>query len=200
MAGTSLTAVWHGPCLKKRTALILLVSIWLRIIWTRKRINTVRHQNIVFHGLLKHIPWSMLDRLVDQYNADWDGRVVKSRAHLIAMLYAQFCGARSLREIETNLQSHAGKLYHLGGSTISRSALSTANASRPAEVFAGLLSALMAQLQAGYRRKIGDCVRLIDSTSVPLSGLSGDSATLSAGGFRAQTAIVVWSDSAATPV
>src|SRR5712672_1846562 len=180
MAGTSLTAVWHGPCLKKRTALILLVSIWLRIIWTRKRINTVRHQNIVFHGLLKHIPWSMLDRLVDQYNADWDGRVVKTRAHLIAMLYAQFCGARSLREIETNLQSHAGKLYHLGGSTISRSALSTANASRPVEVFAGLLSALMAQLQAGYRRKIGDCVRLIDSTSLQLSGLSGDWATFSA--------------------
>jgi hypothetical protein len=28
------TAVWHGPCLKKRTALILLVSSWLRIIWT----------------------------------------------------------------------------------------------------------------------------------------------------------------------
>jgi len=184
------TAVWHGPCLKKRTALILLVSIWLRIIWTRKRINTVRHQNIVFHGLLKHIPWSMLDRLVDQYNADWDGRVVKTRAHLIAMLYAQFCGARSLREIETNLQSHAGKLYHLGGSTISRSALSTANASRPVEVFAGLLSALMAQLQAGYRRKIGDCVRLIDSTSVRLNKLSGNWATFSAGVCGAKAHII----------
>src|SRR5712672_4541633 len=96
------------------------------------------------------------------------------------MLYGQFCGTRSLREIETSLKSHAGKLYHLGGSTISRSALSTANASRPVEVFAGLLSALMAQLQAGYRRKIGDCVRLIDSTSVQLSGLSGDWATFSA--------------------
>src|SRR5882724_13350010 len=139
-----------------------------------KRINAVQHQNIVFHGLLKHIPWSTFDRLVDQYEADWDGRVVKTKAHLIAMLYGQFCGTRSLREIETSLKSHAGKLYHLGGSTISRSALSTANASRPVEVFAGLLSALMAQLQAGYRRKIGDCVRLIDSTSVQLSGLSGD--------------------------
>jgi hypothetical protein len=155
-----------------------------------KGTNAVRHQNIVFHGLLKHIPWSMLDRLVDQYNADWDGRVVKTRAHLIAMLYAQFCGARSLREIETNLQSHAGKLYHLGGSTISRSALSTANASRPVEVFAGLLSALMAQLQAGYRRKIGDCVRLIDSTSVQLNKLSGNWATFSAGVCGAKAHII----------
>jgi IS4 transposase len=184
------TTVWHGLCLKKRTALILLVSSWLRIIWTRKGINTVRHQNIVFHGLLKQIPWSMLDRLVDRYNGDWDGRVVKTKAHLIAMLYAQFCGARSLREIETNLQSHAGKLYHLGGCTISRSALSTANASRPVEVFAGLLSALMAQLQAGYRRKIGDCVRLIDSTSVQLSSLSSNWATFSAGICGAKAHIV----------
>jgi len=155
-----------------------------------KGINTVRHQNIVFHELLKHIPWSIHDRLVDQYNADWDDRVIKTKAHLIAMLYAQFCGARSLREIETNLQSHAGKLYHLGGCTISRSALSTANASRPVEVFVGLLSALMAQLQAGYRRKIGDCVRLIDSTSVQLSSLSGDWATFSAGVCGAKAHIV----------
>jgi hypothetical protein len=176
--------------LKKRTALILLVSIWFRIIWTRKGINTVRHQNIVFHGLLKQIPWSILDRLVDQHNADWDGRVVTTKAHLIAMLYAQFCGARSLREIETSLKSHAGQLYHLGGCTISRSALSTANASRPVEVFAGLLSALIAQLQVGYRRKIGDCVRLIDSTSVHLSGLSGDWATFSAGVCGAKAHII----------
>ena len=150
----------------------------------------MRHQNIVFHGLLKHIPWSTLDGLVDRYNADWDSRVVKTKAHLIAMLYAQFCGARSLREIETNLKSHAGKFYHLGGCTISRSALSTANAWRPVEVFAGLLSALMAQLKAGYRRKIGDCVRLIDSTSVQLSGLSGDWATFSAGVCGAKAHII----------
>ncbi len=170
--------------------MILLGSSWFRIIWTRKGINAVQHQNIVFHGLLKHIPWSIFDRLVDQHNADWDDRVVKTKAHLIAMLYAQLCGVRSLREIETNLRSHAGKLYHLGGCTISRSALSTANALRPVEVFAGLLSALMAQLQAGYRRKIGDCVRLIDSTSVPLSSLSGDWATFSAAVCGAKAHII----------
>src|ERR1700692_3773870 len=181
------TSVRHGSCLKRRTALILLASSWLRIIWTRRGINAVRHQNIVFHGLLKHIPWSSLDRLVDQYEADWDGRVVKTKAHLIAMLFAQFCGARSLREIETSLKSHTDKLYHLGGCTISRSALSTANASRPVEVFAGLLSALMAQLQAGYRRKVGDCVRLIDSTSVQLSG---DWATFAAGVCGAKAHII----------
>jgi hypothetical protein len=155
-----------------------------------KGIKAVQHQNIVFHGILKHVPWAIFDRLVEQSGADGDPRALKTRAHLIAMLYAQFCGARGLREIEAGLQSHAGKLYHLGGCTVSKSALSTANASRPVEAFAGLLSALMAQLQRGYRRKIKDCVRLIDSTSVQLSSLSGDWATFSAGVCGAKAHII----------
>jgi hypothetical protein len=170
--------------------LILLVSSWLRIIWTRKGINAVHHQHIVFHGLLKHLPWSIVDRNVDQYEADLDPRALEAKPHLIAMLYAQLYGARSLRDIETGLRSHAGKLYHIGGATVSKSTLSTANASRPVEVFGVLLSALMVQLQRGYRRKIRDCVRVIDSTSVRLSRLSGHWATFSAGVCGAKAHIV----------
>jgi hypothetical protein len=172
------------------TTLILLDSRRLRINWTREGSNVVPHQNSVFHGLLKHIPWTALDRLVENHKADPDERGLSSREHLIAMLYGQLCGARSLREIETSLRSHANKLYHLGGCTVSKSALSTANASRPFEVFAGLLTVLMAQLQCGYRRKISDCVRLIDSTGVQLSSLSGDWATFSAGVCGAKAHII----------
>jgi hypothetical protein len=172
--------------LKERTTLILLVSSWLRIIWTRKRINAVQHQNIVFHGLLKQIPWWLTER----HDADLDPRAMTIKTHVITMLYAQLSGARSLREIETNLKSHASKLYHLGGDMVSRSALATANKSRPAEVFSELLSALMKQLQRGSRRKIGDCVRLIDSTGLKLSRLSGNWATFSDGVCGAKAHIV----------
>jgi hypothetical protein len=172
------------------TALILLDSGSLRIIWTRERIKAVQQQNIVFHGVLKHVPWAIVDRLVEHCDADRDPRALAAKPHLIAMLLAQLSGLRSLRDIETTLRSHAGKLYHLGGDTVSKSALSTANASRPLEVFGGLLSALMGQLQRGYRRKIGDCVRLIDSTSVQLSGLSGDWATFSVGVCGAKAHII----------
>ena len=106
------------------------------------------------------------------------------------MLYAQLSGSRSLRDIETSLKSQAARLYHLGGAPVSKSALATANATRPCETFAGLLAALMAQLQRGYRRKIGDCVRLIDSTSVRLSALSGEWATFSTGVCGAKAHIV----------
>src|ERR1700744_4611091 len=138
----------------------------------RKRINAVRQQTIVFHDLLKRIPWAVFDRLVDEHGADGDARAGKSKAPLLALLDAEFSGGGGLREIEANLRSHAGELRHLGVSPMSRSTLSTANAGRPAAVFAGLLAALIASLQAGYRRKVRDCVRLIDSTCVQLSSLS----------------------------
>jgi len=150
----------------------------------------VQHQNIVFHAILKHVPWALFDTLVEEYEADGDPRALKPKAHLIAMLYAQFDGARSLREIETSLRSHASKLYHLGGGPVSRSALATANGERPADVFGALLSALMAQLQSGYRRKIGDCVRLIDSTRIGLTSLSRRWATFSAGVCGAKAHII----------
>ncbi len=153
----------------------------------------MRHQNIVFHGLLKHVPGAVVDRAVEKHEAQRDPRALGAKggqAHLIVMLFAQLFGSRSLRDIEAALKSHAGKLYHLGGETVSKSALATANASRPVATFGELLWALMLQLQRGYRRKIGDCVRLIDSTGVKLSNLSGDWATFSAGVCGAKAHIV----------
>src|SRR5260370_22101098 len=92
------TSVRHGLCLKRCTALILLVSSSLRINWTRKGINAVQHQNIVFHGLLKNIPWATVDRLVDPHGANWDPPSLKTKVLLIAILYAQFYRAPSPTE------------------------------------------------------------------------------------------------------
>jgi len=152
----------------------------------------VRHQNTVFHAVLKHVPWAVVDRLVEEHEADRDPRRLSTKCHLIAMLYGQLSDARGLREIETGLQSHAGKLYHLGGCTVSKSTLSTANSSRSVEVFSGLLCVLMLQLQRGYRRKSGvaDCIRLIDSTGLKLNSLSRNWATFSTGVFGAKAHIV----------
>lgn len=150
------------------------------------------HQNTVFHALLKPIPWAIVDRLEAQHEAKRDPRSLKARPHLLALLSAQFLGLQSLRDIETNLLSHASKLHHLGSETVSKSALSTANASRSTEVFGGLLSELMTHLQSGYRRKIkiNECVRLINSTTVRLNSLTRDWATFSAGVCGAKAHIV----------
>jgi len=74
----------------------------------------MRHQNTVFHGLLKHIPWPAFDRLVEQHRADAGVRRLTTKSQFIALLYGQFSGASSLREIVAGLGSHEARLYHLG--------------------------------------------------------------------------------------
>ena len=64
------------------------------------------HKNSVFHGLLKLVPWGRLERLVEKHGADELSRKLTTKRHLIALLYGQFSGAMSLREIVTGMESH----------------------------------------------------------------------------------------------
>lgn len=74
----------------------------------------MRHQNSVFHTVLKHVPWQAFDRLVEAHGADARVRRLATRDQFVALLYGQLAGAQSLREIEAGLASHAHRLYHLG--------------------------------------------------------------------------------------
>jgi IS4 transposase len=143
------------------------------VIGHKKRNDTVRHQNSVFHDLLKHLPWAGFDRLVETHGADARVRRLTTKSQLVALLYAQFSGAASLREIEAGLNSHAVRLYHLGAAPARRSTLADANALRPAGVFADLFARLAQQVHRGLRRALAETTYLIDSTGVRLTGSSG---------------------------
>jgi hypothetical protein len=157
---------------------------------TRTGGHAMRHQNSVFHSVLKHVPWPMLKELVEKYGADDLARKLKTKRHLIALLYGQFSGAASLREIVTGTASHETRLYHVGAAPVKRSTMSDANTHRPWQVFADLFAEMLKQAHRGLRRVSGDAVRLIDSTSVRLSGLSKDWATFSAGVCGAKVHVV----------
>lgn len=131
----------------------------------------MRHQNSVFHDLLKHVPWPVFEQLVDEHDADHRVRRLSTRSQFIALLYAQLSGASSLREIEMGLSSHQARLYHLGAATVRRSTLADANALRPARLFADLFAKMLRQAHCGLRRKLAETVYLIDSTSLPLPDL-----------------------------
>lgn len=140
----------------------------------------MRHQNSVFHTVLKHLPWGELERLVEVYGADQRRRGFSSKSQLVALLYGQLSGATSLREIEAGLSSHETQRYHLGIGRVRRSSLAEANAHRPSGVFAELFAVLVKQAHRGLRRKLDGTTYLIDSTSVPLTGRSGRWARFSA--------------------
>jgi hypothetical protein len=147
--------------------------------WTREGIDAMRHQNSVMHGLLKQVPWAVFDRLVEEHGSDARVRRLTTKGQFVALLYGQLAGAASLREIETALSSHRARLYHLGGVGVSRSTLADANALRPAALFANLFARLTAQAGGGLRKKIGEAVRLIDSSGLRLAGLGSDWARFS---------------------
>jgi IS4 transposase len=157
---------------------------------TRKGTHAMRHQNSVFHGLLKHVPWHRFEQVVEKHDTDGLSRKLDTKRHFIALLYGQFSGATSLREIVTGMASHETRLYHLGAAPVKRSTLSDANAQRPWQVFSELFAQMLPQAHRGLRRASADAVRLIDSTSVRLSRLSQDWATFSVDVFGAKAHIV----------
>jgi IS4 transposase len=171
-------------------AWILLRFERLAAFETRKGDHAMLHQNIVFHSLLKHVPWNKFEQITEKHGADELARKLKTKRHLIALVYAQFSGATSLREIVTAMESHETRLYHVGAAPVKRSTLSDANTERPWQVFGELFTEMLRQAHRGLRRAAGEAVRLIDSTSVRLSSLSEDWATFSADVFGAKVHIV----------
>jgi transposase len=152
--------------------------------------NTVRHHNSVFHDLLKRVPWAEFDRLTNEHGADRRVRRLPTKSQFIALLYGQLSGAASLREIVGGLESHAVRLYHVGGSTVSRSTLADANAVRPSAVFNDLFSVMVARAQRGLRRAVGEATYLIDSTGIRLSGLGAAWAHFSAKACGAKVHVI----------
>ena len=155
----------------------------------------MRHHNTVFHAILKFVPWHVLDRLVDEFDANKKVRRLTTQNQFVALLYAQLAGSESLRAIEAGFESHASKLYHLGACEVSRSTLSDANAKRPCAVFTGLLAALMGRCERSLGRKMADAVHLIDATGFRLSSLCADWAQFSSGVCGAKLHIVYNPDS-----
>jgi hypothetical protein len=154
----------------------------------------VRHQNSVFHDVLKRLPWAEFDRLVAVHAADRRVRRLSTKSQLIAMLYGQLSGAHSLREIVAGLDSHAVRLYHVGGRPVSRSTLADANARRPSQVFSGVFAALVARAQRGLRRSVGEAVYLIDSTALRLAGAGAQWAHFSAKACGAKAHVIYDAD------
>ena len=133
----------------------------------------MRHQNTLFHALLKFVPRHRFEAIVGRFAGDHRTRRLPCWSQFVAMLFAQLAGAQSLRELEAALSSHADRLYHLGAARPRRSTLSDANAKRPVAIFEGVFALLLGQLRDQLSGQASEALRLIDATPVALSRLSG---------------------------
>jgi hypothetical protein len=150
----------------------------------------VRRRNSVFHDVLKRVPWAAFDGLVGERRSDEGTRSFISRQHLTGLLFAQLSGAGSLREIEATMASHQRRLYHCGAVAPKRSTFADANRNRDFRVFSGLFETMLARASRGFRRKMSDAVRLIDSTGLRLAGVGAEWARFSTSVFGAKAHVV----------
>ena len=148
------------------------------------------HKNNVMHGVTQHIPWMDFDSLVEELGTDAEARGFSSKSHLMAMLFAQFSGARALREVEAGMASHASQLYHLGITPAVRSTLADANRNRDSRLFGGLFALMVARLSRGQRRSLAETTYLLDATTVVLPGRAAHWARFSAQACGAKVHVI----------
>ena len=127
----------------------------------------------IFGKLLEPISRRRLQTIVQRHKGDAYNKSFSSHDHLVAMIFAQFSAARSLRGLEAAWNAGANHHHHLASGPLARSTLSDANSRRPPAIFAEVFAGLAGQLDDQTRRDGGQMLRLIDSTPIPLGTLCG---------------------------
>ena len=125
----------------------------------------------IFGRLLEPIRRRQFETLVARHAGDAYVKCFPSWNHLLALIYAQFSAAGSLRALEAGWNANSQHHYHLGSGPLVRSTLSDANRRRPVAVFAETFGGLASELDRQTRRDGAAMVKLIDSTPIPLGKL-----------------------------
>ena len=125
----------------------------------------------IFGKLLEPIKRRQFDTLVARHAGDAYVKSFPSWNHLLALVYAQFSSATSLRGLEAGWNASRQHHYPLGSGPLVRSTLADANKRRPVAVFAETFGLLASQLDRQTRRDGTAMVKLIDSTPIPLGKL-----------------------------
>ena len=125
-----------------------------------------------FARLLEPLDRRAIARAVRAHDGDHGvGRGDKAwtcERHLKALLFSQFAGLTSLRQIEEALGAHSRSFYHLNLRAPCRSTLSDANTARPWQVFRDLAAALVPVAAGALSREGEALIRLLDASPLPL--------------------------------
>jgi putative transposase len=125
----------------------------------------------IFGKLLEPIQRRQFDRVVARHAGNAYVKSFPSWNHLLALVYAQFSAAVSLRGLEAGWNANRQHHYHLGSAPLMRSTLCDANRRRPVAIFAETFSLVASQLDRQTRRDGAAMVKLIDATPIPLGKL-----------------------------
>jgi len=128
----------------------------------------------VFAQVMEQFSRYEFEKCVERYRGNHRIRSFSCLDQFLCMAFAQFTGRQSLRDIETCLNSHRGKLYHMGfRGAVSRSTLANANEQRDFRIYQDFAHGLITTARKLYQ---GDSLALelkntlyaLDSTTIDL--------------------------------
>ena len=112
----------------------------------------MRFSPSIFGKLLEAINRREFAAIVERHDADAYDKSFRSWDHMVALIYAQFSAAGSLRGLAAGWNANSQHHYHLASGALTRSTLSDAGKRRPAGVFAEVFARLAGQLDRQTRR------------------------------------------------
>lgn len=130
----------------------------------------------LFGQALGLIDRELFKRIVAKYDTDKHHKGINSWTHMVSMLFMQWAGATSLRDISNGLRSATGNLSHVGiQKAPSKSSISYINQHRTFEVFRDMYFVLLEQLEPSlqrsrmYARQLKRKIFIMDASIIPLS-------------------------------
>lgn len=129
----------------------------------------------LFAQILELIDRTDISKLVREHQTDKHNKGCNTWTHLVSMLFMQFSGVNSLRDISNGLRSATGNLSHLGVTQApSKSTISYQNKNRDYKVFEQLYYKLLDKYEPSLERKRKYAKRLkrkifiMDASVIPL--------------------------------
>lgn len=120
--------------------------------------------------VFRFLPRSLFNEAVQTHRGDRHCKGFTCWDQLVAMVYGQLAGVRSLRELEAGFNQHLNHHYHLHTRAVKRTTLGDANAKRNPEIFADTVRGLMQLAGRRLRHEREEMLYLLDSTTIALSG------------------------------
>jgi len=130
------------------------------------------HCSTVLSQILRIFPRHEFQTLASKYHAGQKFRSFSRWTQFVALLTAQLTGRDSLRDIVENMSVQAGKFYHLGIKSVSRTSLARANETQPHQMYEALFRRLLARCQGLAPKKhfkFKEKLYLLDASMIDLT-------------------------------
>lgn len=128
----------------------------------------------IFKQLLQYLPRYEFNLCVQRYRGEYWTKSFSTFDQFLCLAYAQMAGRESLRDIETCLNSHREKLYHIGfRGDVSRTTLADANERRDWRIFQDFGHVMIGMAQKLYQSdaiavELTQPLYAFDSTTIDL--------------------------------